>query len=637
VTGATQYLLDVSTASNFSTFLPGYNPAYLAGTSANVTGLSGGTTYYYRVRAQNSGWTTGYSNVINLTTIPAPPTVGPPASITATSFTANWGTSPGATSYRLDVSTNSSFSSYVSGYNNLSVSVPTSAVSGLAANTTYYFRVRAVNSSGTSSNSMTGSALTAPTGPVAAAATNVSNTSFKASWNSVPGASSYKLDVSTVSNFSTFVPGYLGEEVIGTSTDVVGLADNTTYYYRVRAVNAEETQSVSSNTVSKLILPDAPVALASTSITSSGFTANWTAVTGVTSYRLDVSTSGEFTSFMTGYNNLTVTGTSKVVSGLTEVKTYYFRVRATNATGSSASSNVIVGASLDKNYVKTIEVIKRGIANQTQLDASLVGERKITYAYFDGLGRSMQTVMRQHSPDQYDVAQPAIYDVYGREEKKYLPYATSETNGLYKPEPLGTTTYTGSPHNLYYTNGAGDKVADDAKPLSETVFEASPLNRVIEQGASGTPWQPDGTDSYTSTDRTVKFAYETNVASEVLKWSFTNPTGTYPFGLVNAGTAASPVYHAASQLFRNKTKDEHHNEVIEFKDRQGKVILKIVQAPSSQWAQTYYIYDGFGNLVCVIPPEAVARLATEFYQAGATDATKDAFLKRWAFRYAYDS
>src|SRR5690606_8693608 len=111
----------------------------------------------------------------------------------------------------------------------------------------------------------------------------------------------------------------------------------------------------------------------------------------------------------------------------------------------------------------------------------------------------------------------------------------------------------------------------------------------------------------------------------------------YPFGLVNAGTAASPAYHAASQLFRYKTKDEHHNEVIEFKDREGKVLLKKVQAPSGQWAQTYYIYDGFGNLICVVPPEVVARLATEFYQSGATDVTKNAFLKRWAFRYAYDS
>lgn len=638
VSGATHYLLEVSTASNFSSFVPGYNPMTLAGaTTANVTGLSGGTTYYYRVRAQNSGWTTGYSSVINLTTIPMPPLVGSPTSITANSFVANWDTSVGATSYRLDISTNSSFSSYVSGYDNLTVSGTSTTVSGLTANTTYYFRVRAVNGTGTSANSATGTALTAPVPPVAATATNVSNTSFTANWSSVPGAASYTLDVSTVSNFSTFVPGYQGDEVTGTSVDVVGLAGNTTYYYRVRAVNAEGTPSVSSNSVSKLTLPDAPVALAATSITSSGFTANWTAVAGISSYRLDVSTNSEFTSLVSGFDNLTVTGTSKVVSALTDGKTYYYRVRAVNSSGSSANSNTIIGASLDRNYVRTTGVYKRGITTQTQLDGAGIGERQITTAYFDGLGRPMQTVIRQNSPNQFDVVQPMAYDVFGREKKKYLPYVVNESNGLYKLNPLGTTTYTGSPHNLYYTNGTGDKVADDSQPFSETVFEPSPLNRVIEQGSPGTPWQPDGTDSYTSTDRTVKYAYETNVASEVLKWSFTNPTSTYPFGQANAGTAASPTYHAANQLFRNKTKDEHHNEVIEYKDRQGKVILKKVQAPSGQWAQTYYIYDGFGNLVCVMPPEAVARLATEFYHSGATDATKEAFLRRWAFRYAYDA
>src|SRR5690606_11381295 len=220
----------------------------------------------------------------------------------------------------------------------------------------------------TSANSSTGTALSAPASPVVAAATNVTNETFTASWNSVVGAVSYRLDVSTVSNFTTFIPGYLGAVVTGTSTDVVGLSGNTTYYYRVRAANSEGTQSISSNTISKLILPDPPAGLPPTAATSNGFTANWTALSGVTSYRLDASTDSEFATFVTGYNHLTVTGTNKLVSGLTEFKTYYYRVRATNATGSSPSSNTVVGASLDNNYVKTVEVSKRGILNQTQLD-----------------------------------------------------------------------------------------------------------------------------------------------------------------------------------------------------------------------------------------------------------------------------
>jgi len=71
-------------------------------------------------------------------------------------FTANWAISAGATGYYLDVATNSSFSSFVTGFENLPVSnVLTYTVTGLVGSTTYYYRVRAVNSCGTTTNSNT--------------------------------------------------------------------------------------------------------------------------------------------------------------------------------------------------------------------------------------------------------------------------------------------------------------------------------------------------------------------------------------------------------------------------------------------------------------------------------------------------
>jgi hypothetical protein len=74
--------------------------------------------------------------------------------VTASSFTANWSTVNGATGYRLDVATNNSFTNYVPGYADLNVgNVTNKNVTGLAARTTYYYRVRAYNGSGTSLNS----------------------------------------------------------------------------------------------------------------------------------------------------------------------------------------------------------------------------------------------------------------------------------------------------------------------------------------------------------------------------------------------------------------------------------------------------------------------------------------------------
>jgi hypothetical protein len=77
-----------------------------------------------------------------------------------------------------------------------------------------------------------------------------------------------------------------------------------------------------------------------TNQTASSFTANWTNVPGASSYRLDVSTSSSFGTYVSGYNDRTVLGNSQIVTGLTANTFYYYRVRSYNG-NSSGNSNVI--------------------------------------------------------------------------------------------------------------------------------------------------------------------------------------------------------------------------------------------------------------------------------------------------------
>ncbi len=73
-------------------------------------------------------------------------------------------------------------------------------------------------------------------------------------------------------------------------------------------------------------------------ITASGFTINWTAVAGADKYLLDVSTSNNFATTVTGFSKKEVTGTSANVAGLTTKTKYYFRLYAKKGSATSAAS-----------------------------------------------------------------------------------------------------------------------------------------------------------------------------------------------------------------------------------------------------------------------------------------------------------
>lgn len=234
--------------------------------------------------------------------------------------------------------------------------------------------------------------------------------------------------------------------------------------------------------------------------------------------------------------------------------------------------------------------------------------------YFDGLGREIQTVLTQGSPSGKDVVQPLDYDAYGRQDRKYLPYADAAgTNGFYKPGAIKTPdAYQSSDQYLFYQAAAAvpGRHARDEAPYAQTIFEASPLNRVLEQGSPGAAFQP-------GTGRTVKFAEQTNAAGQVRLWD------------CSGSSCSSPGFYDANELYVTETRDEHDNLSLAFTDKQGKLVLKQVQE-GQDLLSTYYVFDDLDNLRLVVQPEGVKRIPAGPFTPDA------AFITAWCFRYGYD-
>jgi GH18 family chitinase len=350
-TGATSYQLQVSTSSSFTTIV--VNQSNITTTSQIVSGLTNGSTYYWRVNATNNGGTSTWSNPsFNFTTLnsaPATPSLSTPATGSiniATNPTLSWNAVSGATSYCLHVSSNSMFSDTV--FTNSSIATTSQQLSGLNNNTTYFWRVSAANSVGSSGWSNPVFSFTTlgnvPVSPTLLSPTNGStgnSTNPILSWNASSGATSYQLHVSNNSAFSDTV--FNNASISTTSQQLSGLNNNITYYWRVSAKNSAGSSGWSNPVFSFITLGNAPVTptLLSPTNGSTGNSINpilsWNASGDATSYQLYVSSSSTFTD--TVYSNTNILTTSQQLQGLKNSTIYYWKVSATNSVGNSGWAN----------------------------------------------------------------------------------------------------------------------------------------------------------------------------------------------------------------------------------------------------------------------------------------------------------
>ena len=253
------------------------------------------------------------------------------------------------------------------------------------------------------------------------------------------------------------------------------------------------------------------------------------------------------------------------------------------------------------NYVRERDAMGRITDTIVFASAGYVDVKQTTQ-YVDGLGRPLQTVQQQITPgsNPADMVTPVVYDQFGREVYKYLPYVASTGNtndGSFKQNPF--TDQKNFYQNIYpaqqpaYT---GEQVY-----YNQTNFESSPLNRTLKTMAPGNSWV--GSDNGDS----LQYLVSTS-SDSLLIWNITNDTLTYIDNDLTTNIPTSGGYYPAGQLYKNVTIDENGHAVVEYKDKDNLTILKKVQIAGipadfsglSGWLCTYYIYDNLDQLRFVL-------------------------------------
>ena len=248
-----------ATDPGFTTGLADF-PLGPAATSYTDTTVTEGTTYYYRVRAENEASNSAWSSTVTVlyTTVPAAP-AGLTATLAGSSVSLNWtapaNTAP-ATRLRIQRATDSGFTSGVT--DTLAGPAATSYTDNtVAQGTTYYYRVRAENQVSNSAWSSTASILVPR--PVPAAPGNLTTRAYAQgfisaaidlTWteNPAPAVTAFTIQAATSPAFTTAVTTSTTGPAIRKYT-LTGLRRRTRYYIRIQSVNGPATSGWTTTTV----------------------------------------------------------------------------------------------------------------------------------------------------------------------------------------------------------------------------------------------------------------------------------------------------------------------------------------------------------------------------------------------------
>jgi predicted RNA-binding protein with TRAM domain len=321
------------------------------GTPLLITGLTNGTTYSISVKAAygTSPFSDGLACSAVATTIFSAPNAPNITGITASS---------GSLSVAFTTVTNgSTISNYKYSLNGgaftaLGTAKATSPITipGLTNGTLYNVQIKAVSNNGDGAASAIYTAPIYSTTPAAptisgiTAAAGQLSVAFTAGSNGGSTITNYKYSTDGGTSFALASSTSSPLEITTLSTDGTTLLTNgTAYNVQIKAVNANGDGTATGSTAVTPIFA-APTSTAASALSSTGFTANWTAASqgpsATYTYTVQYGTVADLSSGTTSISSIGSSTFSQVIGSLSETTPYYYRVMVTNGTVSSAWSTI---------------------------------------------------------------------------------------------------------------------------------------------------------------------------------------------------------------------------------------------------------------------------------------------------------
>ena len=313
------------------------------GTSyTNISYIENGNTYYYKVRALDAKGTAGaWSNIVSVTykqTLPAPSVTG--GNDSQGRPTLKWNAVTGAAKYEV-YRARSKDGDYIK-YSTVTGTSYTNT-SYIENGNTYYYKVRALDANGTAGAWSSVVSVTYKQTLPAPTVTGGNDAQGRPTlkWNAVTGAAKYEV-YRARSKDGDYIKY---STVTGTSyTNTSYIEDGNTYYYKVRALDANGTAGAWSSIVSVTYRAASTGTLSAPSVTggkdSQGRpTLKWNAVSGAAKYEVYRARSkdGDYIKYST-VTGTSYTNTSYIESG----NTYYYKVRALKSDGTAGAWSSVV-------------------------------------------------------------------------------------------------------------------------------------------------------------------------------------------------------------------------------------------------------------------------------------------------------